>query len=178
MTASLGSTGELTTTWSNPLALENFSPASRLYVAASQAPPAKVSTQCSEQRQVTGSRAERMTPPKRLGRACNRPRRAAADGEAAQASPFPDAYRTSTHSRFSAATNDTHRSLAQGGDMAQQVEIRNSRAKITALALVVSLVGGTVGMDVVASSLSREIAKTDRSAPVLVAPSTGLRSAV
>jgi hypothetical protein len=58
--------------------------------------------------------------------------------------------------------------------MAKQVVIRIPRVKITALALVVSLVGGTVGMEIVASHLSSEIVKTDRSAPVLVAPSPGL----
>jgi hypothetical protein len=60
--------------------------------------------------------------------------------------------------------------------MTKQVVIRIPRVKITALALVVSLVGGAVGMDVVASHLSSEIAKTDRSAPVLVAPTTDFRA--
>ena len=87
-----------------------------------------------------------------------------------------NASRKGFHGRLSAAANDAHRLAVQRGGMAKQVVIRIPRVKITALALVVSLVGGTVGMQVVASHLSSEIGKADRSAPVLVTPSTGLRA--
>ena len=53
----------------------------------------------------------------------------------------------------------------------------NQRAKIATAVLVAILAGGAVGMDVIASQLSSEIAHTDRSQPALVSPNTGFRVA-
>ena len=49
--------------------------------------------------------------------------------------------------------------------MAEDAKRRNLSAKVMTTALVVSLVAGTVGIDVAASRLSSEGAHTDRSAP-------------
>ena len=53
----------------------------------------------------------------------------------------------------------------------------NLRAKISTAVLVAILAGGTVGMDVIASQLSSEIAHTDRSQPAPVSPNTGFQVA-
>ena len=55
--------------------------------------------------------------------------------------------------------------------MAKDVKRRNLSAKIITPALVVSLVAGTVAIDVAASRLSSEGAHRDRSAPAIAVSS-------
>ena len=61
--------------------------------------------------------------------------------------------------------------------MVRHSVIGDLRAKIPTTVLVAILAGGTVGMDVIASQLSNEIAHTDRSQPAPVSPNTGFQVA-
>jgi len=57
--------------------------------------------------------------------------------------------------------------------MAEHDTTRRFRSKSAAMALVALLVGGTAGIDAVASQLSREIPRAVQVSPVPTAPSSG-----
>jgi len=56
------------------------------------------------------------------------------------------------------------------------VAVRNLRAKLATTTLVVSLLGGMLGIDLVATRLSGEISPSDRSTPAPVTAHPGLHS--
>ena len=56
--------------------------------------------------------------------------------------------------------------------MSSPVAISHLRTKLVTAALIVSLVGGTLAIDIVASQLSSEVGRTDRSSLPTPAAST------